>query len=167
MRDYSSDEAANCMNRLAKLCSRYFGGHKGFSIGIDDVTPSKELQAIKKGILDEGYRQATVNIEKYNKNELKLRPGCNLLESLEEILNGLLGKLRESAGQEAMQALPWNNAPRIMAVCGSKGSALNISQMIACVGQQAVGGLRIQVRECESDEAMGESPRRLSSLLCR
>ena len=31
-----------------------------------------------------------------------------------------------------------------MAVCGSKGSALNISQMIACVGQQAVGGLRIQ-----------------------
>jgi DNA-directed RNA polymerase III subunit RPC1 len=43
-----------------------------------------------------------------------------------------------------MQALPWSNAPRIMAECGSKGSPLNISQMIACVGQQAVGGLRIQ-----------------------
>lgn len=55
-----------------------------------------------------------------------------------------MGKLRESAGQEAMQALPWSNAPRIMAECGSKGSPLNISQMIACVGQQAVGGLRIQ-----------------------
>ena len=101
MMDYSSDEAANCMNRLAKLCSRYFGGHKGFSIGIDDVTPSKELQAIKKGILDEGYRQATVNIEKYNKNELKLRPGCNLLESLEEILNGLLGKVRTREDEES------------------------------------------------------------------
>ncbi|GMH93134.1 hypothetical protein TrST_g13733 [Triparma strigata] len=144
MRDYSSLEAANCMNRLAKLCSRYFGGHKGFSIGIDDVTPSKELQDIKQGILDEGYRQANSNISKYEKNELKLRPGCDLLESLEEILNGLLGKLRESAGQEAMLALPWSNAPRIMAECGSKGSPLNISQMIACVGQQAVGGLRIQ-----------------------
>ncbi|GMH84485.1 hypothetical protein TL16_g09939 [Triparma laevis f. inornata] len=85
MRDYSSTEAANCMNRLAKLCSRYFGGHKGFSIGIDDVTPSKELRDIKQGILDEGYRQATSNIEKYEKNELKLRPGCDLLESLEEV----------------------------------------------------------------------------------
>ena len=63
---------------------------------------------------------------------------------MEEILNGILGKLRESAGQEAMKALPWSNTPRIMAECGSKGSPLNISQMIACVGQQAVGGMRIQ-----------------------
>jgi DNA-directed RNA polymerase III subunit RPC1 len=30
-----------------------------------------------------------------------------------------------------------------MAECGSKGSPLNISQMMACVGQQAVGGMRI------------------------
>jgi DNA-directed RNA polymerase III subunit RPC1 len=67
-----------------------------------------------------------------------------LLQSLEEILNGILGRLREAAGQEAMKALPWSNSPRIMAECGSKGSPLNISQMIACVGQQAVGGMRIQ-----------------------
>lgn len=67
-----------------------------------------------------------------------------MLQSLEEILNGILGKLRESAGQEAMKALSWSNTPRIMAECGSKGSPLNISQMIACVGQQAVGGMRIQ-----------------------
>ena len=31
-----------------------------------------------------------------------------------------------------------------MAQCGSKGSALNISQMIACLGQQSEGGRRIQ-----------------------
>lgn len=31
-----------------------------------------------------------------------------------------------------------------MAECGSKGSPLNISQMMACVGQQAVGGNRIE-----------------------
>ena len=66
------------------------------------------------------------------------------MQSLEEILNGILGRLRESAGQEAMKQLPWSNAPRIMASCGSKGSPLNISQMISCVGQQAVGGMRIQ-----------------------
>lgn len=67
-----------------------------------------------------------------------------MLQSLEEILNGILGKLREAAGQEAMKALNWSNTPRIMAECGSKGSPLNISQMMACVGQQAVGGMRIQ-----------------------
>jgi DNA-directed RNA polymerase III subunit RPC1 len=88
--------------------------------------------------------QAEANIDLYEKGKLSLRPGCNLLQSLEEILNGILGRLRESAGQEAMKRLVWHNSPRIMAASGSKGSALNISQMMSCVGQQAVGGLRIQ-----------------------
>ena len=88
--------------------------------------------------------QADANIQSYDSGTLELRPGCDLLQSLEEVLNGILGKLRESAGQEAMKQLPWTNAPRIMAECGSKGSPLNISQMMACVGQQAVGGNRIE-----------------------
>ena len=35
-----------------------------------------------------------------------------------------------------------HNDPRIRAECGLKGSPLNISQMVACVGQQSVGGKR-------------------------
>jgi len=35
-----------------------------------------------------------------------------------------------------------NNPTLIMAVCGSKGSKLNIAQMVACVGQQTVNGQR-------------------------
>ena len=144
LRDCGQLEAARLLDRWAKLCSRFLGGHVGFSIGISDVTPSKRLREMKHDILSTGYRKARESISLYEKGELELRPGCNLLQSLEEILNGILGKLRESAGQEAMKALPWSNAPRIMAECGSKGSPLNISQMIACVGQQAVGGSRIQ-----------------------
>lgn len=33
-----------CMNRLAKVCARYLGAHRGFSIGIEDVTPSIEVR---------------------------------------------------------------------------------------------------------------------------
>jgi DNA-directed RNA polymerase III subunit RPC1 len=144
LRDYGSEKAANIMDRWAKLCGRYMGNHRGLSMGISDVTPSDELKEMKHGILLEGYKQAEANIEQYERGDLTLRPGCNLLQSLEEILNGILGRLRESAGQEAMKRLSWHNAPRIMAACGSKGSPLNISQMMSCVGQQAVGGLRIQ-----------------------
>ena len=144
LRDCGNLEAARLLDRWAKFCSRYFGHHKGFSMGISDVTPSEELKALKHEILSNGYRKAAENIKLYEDGNLELRPGCDLLQSLEEILNGVLGKLRESAGQEAMKALPWSNTPRIMAECGSKGSPLNISQMIACVGQQAVGGMRIQ-----------------------
>lgn len=34
---------------------------------------------------------------------------ANLIQSLESELNGLLGKLRETAGTGAMKALPWVN----------------------------------------------------------
>jgi len=144
LRDYGPLQSAMLLDRWAKFCARYMGTHRGFSIGISDVTPSNKLTTMKHKILLEGYRKSESNLDLYEKGELELRPGCNLLQSLEEILNGILGRLRESAGQEAMKQLPWSNAPRIMAACGSKGSPLNISQMISCVGQQAVGGMRIQ-----------------------
>ena len=32
-----------CMNRMAKICARYLGGHRGFSIGIEDVTPGTQV----------------------------------------------------------------------------------------------------------------------------
>jgi DNA-directed RNA polymerase III subunit RPC1 len=41
-----------------------------------------------------------------------------------------------------MQTLHWRNSPLIMSQCGSKGSPINICQMVACVGQQSVGGCR-------------------------
>jgi DNA-directed RNA polymerase III subunit RPC1 len=144
LRDYGPLKSAMLLDRWAKFCGRYMGTHRGFSIGISDVTPSNELTKMKHEILLEGYRKSEKNLDLYENGELQLRPGCDLLQSLEEILNGILGRLRESAGQEAMKQLPWSNAPRIMAACGSKGSPLNISQMISCVGQQAVGGMRIQ-----------------------
>lgn len=44
--------------------------------------------------------------------------------------------------QVCMVELHWRNSPLIMSQCGSKGSPINISQMVACVGQQSVGGKR-------------------------
>jgi hypothetical protein len=43
-----------CMNRLAKVCARYLGGQRGFSIGIDDVTPSTDLSKQKLSLLQVG-----------------------------------------------------------------------------------------------------------------
>lgn len=41
-----------------------------------------------------------------------------------------------------MDTLYFHNSPLIMSQCGSKGSPINIAQMVACVGQQSVGGKR-------------------------
>ena len=41
-----------------------------------------------------------------------------------------------------MDYLDKHNSPLNMSQCGSKGSSINIAQMVACVGQQIVGGNR-------------------------
>ena len=52
-----------------------------------------------------------------------------------------------------MSTLHWHNSPLIMSQCGSKGSPINIAQMVACVGQQVVSGSRapngFKVRLCD------------------
>ena len=51
--DYSPQAAAACMNRLAKLSARYIGD-RGFSIGIDDVTPAPALLRAKQKLMTDG-----------------------------------------------------------------------------------------------------------------
>jgi DNA-directed RNA polymerase II subunit RPB1 len=55
----------------------------------------------------------------------------------------VLNKARDDAGNMAQQSLRDTNNVVRMVTAGSKGSFINISQMIACVGQQNVEGKRI------------------------
>ncbi|CAL9754379.1 unnamed protein product [Musa acuminata subsp. burmannicoides] len=141
LRDYNSHAAASCMNRLAKLSARWIGNH-GFSIGIDDVQPGEHLNQQKKKKIDEGYRECHELISLYGKGKLTLQPGCNAAQTLELKITGVLNQIRAIAGNVCMNELHWRNSPLIMSQCGSKGSPINISQMVSCVGQQSVGGRR-------------------------
>lgn len=60
-----------------------------------------------------------------------------------QVILSELSKIREAAGRDCIQELNRDNSALVMAVSGSKGSIINISQMIACVGQQAISGKRV------------------------
>ena len=141
--DYGSSVAARAMNRLAKLSARFIGS-RGFSIGINDVTPDELLVREKEEQVNKGYAECESLIRLYKDGQLQLLPGCTAEQTLESSILGVLSRVREVAGNVCVQQLPAHNSPLIMALCGSKGSVINICQMIACVGQQAVGGSRIQ-----------------------
>ncbi|XP_055835771.1 DNA-directed RNA polymerase III subunit 1-like [Solanum dulcamara] len=141
LRDYKSHAAATCMNRLAKLSARWIGNH-GFSIGIDDVTPGENLVKQKQGEIHRNYKKCEDYIKQFNEGKLAVQPGCDAAQTLEAEVTMSLNKVRDDIGKICMKALDWRNSPLIMSQCGSKGSPINISQMIACVGQQSVGGRR-------------------------
>ena len=134
--------SARCMWRLARLTSRWLMNY-GFSIGINDVTPSKVLVENKDMLINQGYVDCADYIKRFNEGTLEADPGCTAEVTLENKLNGLLSKVREDCGTLCMRILHWSNSPFIMSSCGSKGSPLNISQMAAVLGQQTVSGKRI------------------------
>lgn len=135
LRDYNSHAAAVCMNRLAKLSARWIGIH-GFSIGIDDVQPGKKLKEDREVIVKRRYKDCDELLKNYEKGDL------DAAKTLEANLTGFLNKIREETGKLCMDGLHWRNSPLIMSQCGSKGSPINISQMVTCVGQQTVNGSR-------------------------
>lgn len=63
-------------------------------------------------------------------------------ETLEAKVSGVLNEIRTEAGKLCLRSLHYHNSPLIMSLCGSKGSPINIAQMVACVGQQSVNGTR-------------------------
>lgn len=142
LRDYGPNESAAAMNRMAKLCARFLG-NRGFSIGINDVTPGAQLKSKKEEMVEYAYSKCDELISLYNEGKLETQPGCNEEQTLEAKIGGLLSKVREEVGEVCINELEPSNAPLIMATCGSKGSTLNVSQMVAVVGQQIISGNRV------------------------
>lgn len=142
VRDFTPEDTVQTMGRLTKLTSRFLMDH-GFTIGLDDVSPDQKLLDEMHAIVKKNYAKVDETIHEYNNGKLALRPGCNAEQTLESICSGLLSDIRDTIGKMCMTSLPKTNFPLIMATCGSKGSAINICQMIYCVGQQVVSGNRI------------------------
>ncbi|KAL4995659.1 hypothetical protein BDV10DRAFT_174333 [Aspergillus recurvatus] len=143
LRDFGPAAAAEGMNRLSKLSARWFS-NMGFSIGITDVYPSDRLVQSKNDLVEAAYAQCDEVIAKYKAGTLEKYPGCDELQTMENQLSGILSKVRQQAGDECIAQLSKYNSPLIMATSGSKGSSINVSQMVALVGQQIIGGQRVQ-----------------------
>lgn len=121
----------------------YFMMNRGFSFGIGDVTPGTRLLEEKEWILEKGYEKCDSYISEMKKGTLQCQPGCSIEETLEALIFKELSSIRELAAKACFRELHPTNSALIMAQCGSKGSNINISQMIACVGQQSINGKRV------------------------
>ena len=116
---------------------------EGASIGIGDCIADSQTyneiqQTIKKA------KEEVINIiELAHNDELEPTPGNTLRQTFENRVNRVLNDARDKTGGCAQKSLSEFNNFKSMVVAGAKGSKINISQVIACVGQQNVEGKRI------------------------
>lgn len=143
MKEFNPVIACKFIDDATKLAIRAIM-HGGFSFGIDDEFIPIDAQNQINDVLDKAREKVKNLIFAYGAGELEQLPGRTLAETLEMEIMKELSKARDSTGDIAGHHLGMDNSAVIMAKSGARGSMLNLTQMAACVGQQAVRGERIK-----------------------
>jgi len=135
-------ENAKFMLAIQQLINYWILQHS-FSIGaIDAVADNPTMKQIESTI-DKAKKQVEDLVRQGQSGDLEIQPGRTMIESFEQLVNKVLNTARDHAGKSAQSSLDETNSVKAMVTAGSKGSFINISQIIACVGQQNVEGKRI------------------------
>ena len=115
----------------------------GFSVGIGDLVPDRGSTEKMENIVNEKKRDVIEKISHLHKGILDNTSGKSVKEEFEMQVLSTLNKVTTDTGKVALKHLDFSNRMMNMVISGSKGSDINMGQMIACVGQQAVDGKRI------------------------
>ncbi|KAK6195965.1 hypothetical protein SNE40_001281 [Patella caerulea] len=116
---------------------------EGHSIGIGDTIADPQTYIDIQDAIRKAKAEVIDVIEKAHNDDLEPSPGNTLRQTFENQVNRILNDARDKTGGKAQKSLSEFNNFKAMVVAGSKGSKINISQVIACVGQQNVEGKRI------------------------
>lgn len=136
------EAAVNFFNGAQRVVAHWLL-HNGFSIGIGDTVPDEATAEAITDAVNEQKDEVEKITQAATDNTLEPLPGMNVRETFESKVSKALNSARDNAGDRTEKSLKDLNNAIQMARSGSKGSAINISQMTAVVGQQSVEGKRI------------------------
>jgi DNA-directed RNA polymerase beta' subunit len=141
-RDYGPKDTVNLIDSMQNTVEQFLV-YNGFSVGVSDLIADedtrKEMEEIvkkRKAAIENILLQ--IHLDLFDNNTGKTNQ-----QEFEDKVFTELNKATEEAGKKGLSSLADENRLVAMVRAGSKGSTINISQMMACVGQQAPEGRRI------------------------
>jgi len=141
-KDYGNEQAKKFLNSILIIIKQFITDY-GFSYGYSDLELSeKDREAILNDI-NETYNKVYDLTNQLNKKTLSPMRGMTREETAEALITYELAKARDRAGITANSNLSDDNAGKIMATTGARGSALNVGQMAGALGQQSRRGKRL------------------------
>jgi DNA-directed RNA polymerase subunit A' len=138
---YGSSYTADLLGKISKLGIAVLA-RRGFSIGIADMDISSEIKQEVEDIIEKAEKEVRTLIDNFHAGKLEPLPGRTLKETLELRILEALNRARNKSGNAAMKQAK-DSSVLNMARSGARGNPLNIAQMTAVVGQQALRGKRI------------------------
>ncbi len=139
---YGPAYTADLLGKISKLGIAVLS-RRGFSIGVRDMDLPAQTNAEIKEVLHKAEEEVQQLIDQFHKGKLEPLPGRSLAETLELRILEALNRARNKSGDISMKQAAESSAI-VMARCGARGNVLNIAQMAAVVGQQALRGKRIE-----------------------
>ena len=140
--DFGPEHAVKFIDSMQSVINTFLI-YNGFSVGMSDLIAGDAIQKEISQTINKKKEEALKLINDIHMNIFDNPTGKPNQEIFERKINGILNKARDDAGNVGIDSLDTFNRMINMVRAGSKGSNLNVAQMIALVGQQNVDGKRI------------------------
>jgi DNA-directed RNA polymerase beta' subunit len=140
--DYGHMAAANFIDDLQNVITEYMKS-SSFSVGISDLIANTQTQESIINIITEQKQKVQSLIEKVHLGIFENNTATTNMTEFENNVNNILNDATNQAGKIGRKSLNKSNRFVMIVDSGSKGTPINISQMISCLGQTNVDGKRI------------------------
>lgn len=143
--DCGKNVCVSFIDMMQRISNEYMK-RSGYSVGISDLIWKRGIKEKVNTIIQEKHKEVEYIIHQTHLGIFENDIGDTMRQALENKITNLLNETVETAGSVTQQSLNLDNRFVFMGeyLSGSKGSVVNISQMIACVGQQVVSNNRIR-----------------------
>jgi DNA-directed RNA polymerase II subunit RPB1 len=115
----------------------------GYSVGMSDLISNESTNKLISEAIMNKKKEVADLIDQVHMGIFENNSGRTSNEYFENQVNNILNDASKVAGKHAMNNLTKDNRFVNIVKSGSKGSTLNITQMISCLGQQNVFNKRI------------------------
>ena len=140
--DFGNMASAKFIDDLQNIITEYMKS-SGFSVGISDLISDKKTNDEIVDVITKKKTDVKNLIDQTQLGIFENNTGKTNEEEFETQVNNILNQATSESGKIGLKSLDANNRFVTMVKAGSKGSDLNISFMISCLGQQNVDGKRI------------------------
>ena len=139
---YGKDHSIDLLGKIFRLGIEVLF-RKGFTSALSDTDLPESARNKIHEDLENARKEVNILIQNYKDGKLDAFPGKTLLETLELRILEVLNKARNETGKTVANFADKKTNTMVMAESGARGNLLNLAQMAACVGQQALRGKRI------------------------
>ena len=140
--DFGNMASAKFIDDLQNIVTEYMKS-SAFSVGISDLISDQKTNEDIVKVITQKKQDVKNLIDQTQIGIFENNTGKTNEEEFESQVNSILNQATSESGKIGLKNLSKNNRFVTMVNAGSKGSDLNISFMISCLGQQNVDGKRI------------------------